>query len=132
MTTGNLRNDPYRHLSVDPIAGALGAEISGPDLTALSDEAVAEIRAALLAHGVVFFRDQHLTPASQAAFGRRFGALNRHPYVKPLDGHPDVFLITKEPADRHHFGNSWHTDLAYAERPALATILYGVEVPAAG
>lgn len=132
MTTGTLRNDPYRHVAVAPIAGALGAEISRADLTALNDETVAEIRAALLDHGVVFFRDQQLTPASQAAFGRRFGALNRHPYVKPLDGHPDVFRITKEPTDRHHFGNSWHTDLAYAEHPALATILYGVEVPAAG
>ena len=81
---------------------------------------------------MLVFRDQSLHPGSLAAFARRFGALNRHPYVKPLDGHPDVFRIVKEPDDVHHFGNGWHSDLSYAERPALATMLYATELPPYG
>src|SRR5262245_66375665 len=61
-------------LEVQPIAGALGAEISGVDLSKdLSDDAVAAIRRAWLEHLVVFFRDQDLSPARFLAFGRRFG-----------------------------------------------------------
>ena len=115
------------------ISGSLGAEVSGVDLSnAIDDRTVATIRAGLLEHLVLVFRDQSFEPGSLAAFARRFGALNRHPYVKPLDGHPDVFRIVKEPDDVHHFGNGWHSDLSYAERPAMATMLYGTELPPCG
>jgi taurine dioxygenase len=127
-----LRNREYEHIDVSPVAGSMGAEISGVDLLALDEAAFREVEAALLAYKVIFFRDQSFDAGSQSAFGRRFGALNRHPYVKGLDGHPDVFHIVKEPDDVHHFGSAWHTDLAYTERPALGTILYGMEVPDAG
>src|SRR5690606_21414962 len=69
-------------LTVRRVAGALGAEISGVDLSAdLSDETIAAIRDALVEHQVIFFRGQNLTPAQQVAFGGRFGPLNIHPYV---------------------------------------------------
>ena len=125
----NLQNGPRFHR----MSGSLGAEVSGVDLSgALDDHTVAGIRAGLLEHLVLVFRDQSLDPRSLAAFARRFGTLNRHPYVKPLDGHPDVFRIVKEPDDLHHFGNSWHSDLSYAERPALGTMLYATELPPHG
>jgi taurine dioxygenase len=132
MDPAELRSVTYERIRVAPVAGALGAEITDVDLNRVDDETVAEIRVALLRHCAVFFRDQELTPESQAAFARRFGPLNRHPYVKPMEGHPDVFRIIKEPGDAHHFGNSWHTDLAYTQCPALGTVLYGLDVPAAG
>ncbi len=125
-------NESYRCISVTPVTGSFAAEIAGVNLAALDDNVFAEIKHAFLRYRVLFFRDQDLTPESQIAFGRRFGALNRHPYVDPMPGYPDAFEIVKEPGDRHHFGNVWHTDLAYAERPVLGTILYGVEVPPAG
>ena len=115
------------------ISGSLGAEVSGVDLSdEIADRTISAIRAGLLEHLVLIFRDQSLDPRSLAAFARRFGTLNRHPYVKPLDGHPDVFRIVKEPDDIHHFGNGWHSDLSYAERPALATMLYATEIPPYG
>ena len=115
------------------ISGLLGAEVSGIDLSnAIDDRTVAAIRAGLLEHLVLVFRGRSLEPGSLAAFARRFGALNRHPYVKPLEGHLDVFRIIKEPDDVHHFGNGWHSDLSYAERPALATMLYATELPPYG
>ncbi len=132
MQAAELRNDPFRRITVTPFTGTFGAEITNIDLNAIDDETTAEIRAALLRYSVVFFENQEFTPESQAAFARRFGPLNRHPYVKPMDGHPDVFHIIKEPTDKHHFGNGWHSDLAYTETPALGTILYGIDVPQAG
>jgi taurine dioxygenase len=120
-------------ITVSPIAGALGAEVNGVDLSKQLDNSIFnEIHQALLDHQVLFFHDQNLTPQQQASFARRFGPLNRHPYVKPLKGAPDVFAIIKEPGDRHHFGNGWHTDLSYAEKPAMGAMLYGVEVPPYG
>ncbi len=122
----------YTRITVAPLAGALGAEISGVDITNVDQETYAEIHQAFLDHSVIFFRDQDLTPETQMAFGRLFGPLNRHSYVKGMDDYPDVFRIVKEPTDAHHFGNAWHSDLAYEAEPALGTILYGIDVPDAG
>ncbi|MGH6999248.1 MAG: TauD/TfdA dioxygenase family protein, partial [Phenylobacterium sp.] len=85
-------------LTIRKVAGALGAEISGVDLSAdLPDAVIEEIRAAFVRHQVVFFRGQNLTPQAQLAFGRRFGPLNIHPYVAGMPGHPEVMEIIKEP-----------------------------------
>ncbi|WP_337187820.1 TauD/TfdA family dioxygenase [Phenylobacterium sp.] len=119
-----------QNLKIRRVAGALGAEISGVDLSAdLPEEAIAAIRRALVEHQVVFFRDQDLTPAQQTAFGRRFGPLNIHPYVQGMDGHPEVMEIIKEPADRINFGGGWHSDMSFLKTPAIGSILYAVELP---
>jgi len=117
-------------LTIRKVAGALGAEISGADLSDdLSDGVIAQIRAALVEHQVIFFRDQSLSPEDQVAFGRRFGPLNIHPYVRGMDGHPEVMEIIKEPADRTNFGGGWHSDTSFLERPAIGSILYALELP---
>jgi taurine dioxygenase len=126
------REQEYNRITVAPLAGALGAEIFGVDITDVDQETYVEIHQAFLNHSVIFFRDQDLTPETQMAFGRLFGPLNRHSYVKGMNDYPDVFRIVKEPTDVHHFGNAWHSDLAYEEKPALATILYGIDVPEVG
>jgi taurine dioxygenase len=117
-------------LSIRKLAGALGAEITGVDLSRpLSDETIAEIRRAFLDHQVIFFRDQDLTPEQQLAFGRRFGPLNIHPYVAGMPGHPEVMEIVKEPADKVNFGGGWHSDMSFLETPSIGSILYAVEIP---
>ena len=63
----------YRRIEVRPIAGALGAEISGVDLGTLDDETFGEIKAAWLKHLVIFFRNQHITPEQQITFAKHFG-----------------------------------------------------------
>ena len=117
-------------LTIRRVAGALGAEISGVDLAQdLPDGVVAEIRAALVEHQVIFFRDQDLSPARQVAFGRRFGPLNIHPYVRGMEGYPEVMEIIKEPGDRTNFGGGWHSDTSCLERPAIGSILHAIELP---
>ncbi len=120
-------------LSITPLTGALGAEISGVDLSErLSPETVAAVRAALNEHHVLFFRDQALTPTEQIAFGRNFGQLGSHPYVEPNPDHPEVLEVVTEPDDRVNFGGGWHTDVTFLPEPDLGSILYAVETPAVG
>lgn len=117
-------------LTLRRTSGALGAEISGVDLSQeLSDRTVAAIRQALVEHQVIFFRDQDLTPAQQVAFGKRFGPLNIHPYVAGMTGHREVMEIIKEPSDKINFGGGWHSDMSFLQTPAIGSILYAVELP---
>jgi taurine dioxygenase len=117
-------------IDVRRVAGALGAEIVGVDLSQpLANETIAAIRKALVEHQVIFFRDQALTPEQQLAFGRRFGPLNIHPYVKGMADHPEVMEIIKEPSDRINFGGGWHSDMSFLEAPSIGSILYAVSTP---
>ena len=120
-------------LNIRRTSGALGAEISGVDLSgALADETIAALRQALVEHQVIFFRDQDLTPGQQVAFGARFGPLNIHPYVTGMAGQPEVMEIIKEPSDKINFGGGWHSDMSFLETPAIGSILYAVELPEFG
>jgi taurine dioxygenase len=120
----------YETITVQPIAGALGAEISGVDLSRpLPDEVIGEIRKALLDNLVIFFHDQQLTPVQQLAFGRRFGALQVHDFVEAMAGYPEILEVRKEPEERRNFGGGWHTDVSYLERPSLGSVLYALDVP---
>jgi taurine dioxygenase len=122
-----------KSISVAPAAGAIGAEISGIDLSQeLSDDSVAAIRQALLDHLVVFFREQELTPRQIMAFARRFGEPVTYPFVKGLDDFPEITPILKRESDRSNFGGLWHSDTTYQEVPPMGTILYGIEIPPYG
>jgi taurine dioxygenase len=123
----------YQTIEVDPIAGAMGAEIGGVDLSqALDNQTFAEIYQAFLDYQLIIFRDQVLTPTQQAAFGRRFGKLNVYPFVQGFEEQPEVFAIVKDKHEERNFGDIWHSDTTYLENPPLGTMLCAKEVPAAG
>ena len=114
-------------------SAALGAEIRGIDLRdALDDDTAAAIRGAFLEHQVVFFRNQKLGPAELLSCAACFGEPVEYPFAEGIPGSPFVTEIVKEPHERINFGGEWHSDTAYLERPPQATLLYAVEVPAAG
>jgi len=126
-------DNAYRAITVLPLAGAIGAEITGVDLANdLADATVAEIRRAWLEHLVVFFRDQLLGPVEFLAFARRIGEPVEYPFVKGLDAFPEVIAVTKLPHETVNFGGIWHSDTVYLERPPMATMLIAREVPAYG
>lgn len=117
-------------ITVMRLAGALGAEISGVDLSRELDGPTFDaIHRAYVDHEVIFFRDQTLTPDQHKAFGRRFGSLNIHPYVTGMEGHPEIMEIIKEPADKGNFGGGWHSDMSFLETPSIGSILYALEIP---
>ncbi|MGI9473525.1 MAG: TauD/TfdA dioxygenase family protein [Rubripirellula sp.] len=121
-------------LTIDPVAGALGAEIGGVSLSdELSDDVIARIRQALVDHMVIFFRGQSLTPGQQIAFARRFGALEEHDFVKGMQEYPEIIRVVREADETtKNFGGSWHADVTHQECPALGSVLYAVDVPTCG
>lgn len=124
---------PYQYLQVKPMTGALGAELFGVDLgQTLDDAVIAEIRRALLEFQVIFFRDQEMTPEQHRDFGKRFGELHVHEYVKGLDAYPEIIRIIKTESDTKNFGGTWHSDVTYHTTPPLGSILYALEVPEVG
>lgn len=117
-------------IEIRPLTGTCGAEIFGVDLAEpLHDDVVAQIRTTLAERGVVFFRDQRLTPDQQKAFGRRFGPLVSNPVYGHVEGHPEIMPVVKEPTDKYNIGDTWHSDMSYMPEPPLGSILYAREVP---
>ena len=124
-------------MEIRPASPATGAEILGADIGAgLDDGEFAILRDALDRHGVIVLRNQALTPESQVAFTRRFGEpeFNFNAARFGIDGSPEIYLISNivehgAPIGTRRAGETWHTDMSYAERPAGATMLYAVEVP---
>jgi taurine dioxygenase len=126
-------NTQYRHLTVRKFAGAAGADVTGVDLSReVPDDVLAEIRAALLDNCVICIRDQHFTPEQQLAFAKRWGEIHLHPFMQGMADYPEILAIIKKPGDKKNFGGSWHTDQMFSPSPAMATMLYALEVPSAG
>jgi taurine dioxygenase len=119
-------------IDLRPLAGAVGAEISGVDLRKLDDGAVAAIRRALLRHGVLFFREQSLDDAALKAFAGRFGPLFVHPFLKTDSPDPAVVEIRREPGDARIVGEQWHADTTMTPEPPMGAVLYALEVPPYG
>jgi len=115
------------------IAGALGAELHGVDLAVeLSAETIGAIRQALLDHGVIFFRDQDLPPDRLLALARRFGKPIEYPFLKGIEGFPEIITVSKLEDETINFGGVWHSDTTYLQEPPMATLLVAREVPEAG
>jgi len=117
-------------VEVRPIAGALGAEVLGVDLAKKFPEK--EVRKAFLEHQVIFFRDQTLDPAQFLAFARTLGRPVEYPFVRGLEGFPEVIEVKKLEHERHNFGGIWHSDTAYLEAPPMGSMLIAREVPPFG
>ncbi len=120
-------------ITVTPIAGALGAEISGIDLTRpLSAADVAAMRQALLDHLVIFFRDQPLSSENYMAFAEAFGTPTHYPLLKGIEGFPFIIEIVKREDETSNFGGIWHADTTYLEEPPMGSMLHAREVPPFG
>jgi len=119
-------------ITIHPVSGALGAEITGVDLSSLNDADFETVHQALLNHEVIFVRDQQLTPTQLVAFASRFGELDVHPIVNAMDGHPEVVRAWKPAGESASFGTGWHSDNSFFECPSLGTVLYGVVIPQYG
>jgi taurine dioxygenase len=122
-----------RSLEVHKIAGALGAEIAGVDLARdLDDATITEIRRIWLDNCVVFFRNQDLSPARFLDLARRFGQPIEYPFLKGLDGFPEIITVAKLEQEKINFGGVWHSDTSYLDIPPMATMLIAREVPPVG
>lgn len=120
-------------LDISPTSGALGAFIEGIDLSEpLDDSDIGEMREALNEHGVIFFRDQKITPEQHIAFAQRFGEIDVNRFFKAAAGYPQIAEVRKEPGQTTNIGGGWHTDHSYDQEPALGSILLARETPPRG
>jgi taurine dioxygenase len=120
-------------IEVRRLAGAIGAEISGIDLARdLDPQTTASLRRIWLEQCVVFFRDQHLSPAQFLRAAEAFGEPVEYPFVKGIEGFPVITPVVKLEHERVNFGGLWHSDTTYLEEPPMATMLLAREVPPVG
>jgi taurine dioxygenase len=120
-------------IEVSRVAGALGAELSGVDLSQpLDGPTTAVIRTALLEHLVIFFHGQELTSEQFLRFARTMGEPQHYPLLKGLPGYPEITEVQKLEHERVNFGGIWHSDTTYLERPPMGSMLYAREVPPFG
>ena len=98
-------------MEIQAFASALGALIHSVDLARpLPAAGVDAIRNAVADYGVVFFRDQRLTPEQHLGFACCFGAINVNRFFKTVDGYPEIAEVRKEPDQQRNIGDNWHTD----------------------
>ena len=112
--------------------GAVGATVSGVDLSNFSDQTLDELRHAFAEHSVLFFRDQALTPEQHIALAERWGDINVNRFFQAVEGYPQVAMVSKEPDQQFNIGGGWHTDHSYDQIPALGSMLYALEIPPVG
>jgi len=122
-------------IRVEPLTCAIGAELSNVNLgvASRSPELVTQIRALLLKHKVLFFRDQDITRAEHVAFARHFGDLEDHPVAGSDPENPGLVRIYKSPEmPNDRYENAWHTDATWREKPPFGCLLRCVECPPVG
>ena len=120
-------------MKIRKVAGALGAEISGVNLAAgMSPGLAAEIRQVFLAHQVIFLRGQDLSPQQFMEFATAMGQPVEYPFVKGIEGFPQIIEVKKLEHERTNFGGIWHSDTTYLEQPPMGSMLLSREVPPYG
>lgn len=127
--------DPaFERFAVTPLAGALGAEIRGIDLSRSLPSGVADdIRRAFLKYHMICIRDQRLGMDDYRRFARLFGEFSGNPIHVAMPGYPEFVKVVKQPGDTGPtFGGNWHSDLPWFEAPPKATMLYAEAVPPYG
>ncbi len=125
-----MRNQNVTFRTLTP---AIGATVSGVDLSQdLDNGTVDTIRAGLLEHQLLIFRDQDITPDQQVAFAERFGEVeDPHPVFDRLDINPKITIIESQ-GDKGYYNDAWHSDVSFKPRPALGSLLYARILPPAG
>ncbi len=120
-------------IKFEPLSPVIGCEISGLNLAdSLSPTLIKKLRSALLTHGVIFFRDQDMSPQQQLDFCKAFGEPGEYPFIKGLPGYPCVTPVIKKAHETINFGGLWHSDTTYLEKPPMGTVLHARKLPPIG
>jgi taurine dioxygenase len=124
----------YQTIRVKPEPTGFGASITGVDLSQpLSKDALGEVKSAWAAHAVVAFPGQPLTLDALEAFTQEIGPFGEDPFIKPMDGHPNVLELRREPDEKAtNFGAGWHSDWSFQAHPPAATLLRSEVTPPVG
>lgn len=121
-------------IEVQPSGGSCGAMVRGVDLHAgLTETVVGAIEHAWLQHLVLGFPDQHLTMEDLERFCLALGEYGDDPYIAPIDGHPHIIEVRREPDEiAPLFAEGWHSDWSFLATPPAGTALFGTVIPPTG
>ena len=122
----------YSTINVKPLSGNIGAEIDGVNLKKITKEQFKEIKIVFGKYGVIFFRNQNLSPEEEIIFAELWGEININRFFTNLEGYPKIALVSKEPDQKKNIGGAWHTDHTYDLEPAMGSILFAHQVPKKG
>jgi taurine dioxygenase len=124
----------YEHIRVQPQPHGFGAAITGLSIAKpLPAPVLGEVKKAWAAHSVICFPDQPLTHSQLEAFTRQFGEFGVDPYIVPMEGHPHILELRREPDEKAvNFGAQWHSDWSFQEEPPAGTILHAKVTPPVG
>jgi taurine dioxygenase len=117
-------------MQIKPITGIFGAEIKGADIRKPSD--LDAIKAAFAKYSVIRLRGSNMTPDDHITLANHFGTINVNRFFKPLESHPNIAIVLKEPQQKSAIGEMWHTDHSYDQIPAMGSILHAIETPPVG
>lgn len=115
-----------------PLSDHVGVEATGLDLNTLDEASFTSLRDAVAEHGMLFLRDQSLTPEQHIAFARRWGDIDVNKYFPANGGHPEIAEVRKAEQQKTNIGGGWHTDHSYDQVPAMGSILLARETPPTG
>jgi taurine dioxygenase len=117
-------------MQVKRLAGSLGAEVTGAQLSQFTASVIAEVKALLLEHKVLFFPQQDITVEQHVEFGKQFGRIESHPNLKnPYTDYPGIFELA---ATQGGIADEWHTDITFEDHPSILSILHMVKCPEVG
>ena len=119
-------------MTISVEAANTGAYVSNVNLGSITPSDVSSVREALGEHGVLFFRDQSVSPEQHIAFAEKFGAININRFFQPVSDYPQIAEVRKEPDQSKNIGEQWHTDHSYDQIPALGSVLVARALPDTG
>lgn len=124
----------HQELRVRQYKPLIGAVIENVDLSRpLSDENQRTVRQALVDHGVIFFREQTLTPEQHVALARIFGTpVRKNIYLPAVTGFPEIEVIAHSEKTQSGGTDNWHVDVSWQPQPPKATVLHAQEIPEGG
>lgn len=118
---------------IKPCASGLGAEVTGLNIAAgIDDAAFKHLRDAFVQHGLLFMRDQNISPEEHIAFAERWAPININRFFAAVADYPQIAEVRKEPDQKQNIGGDWHTDHSYDMIPAMGSILLARETPPVG
>ena len=120
-------------MDTQPLSPSLGSIVFGIDVSKpLTDSLLYELRAIWLDRQVIILRGQSLSSEQYLAFAKQLGVPDIYPFLKGLDGFPEITPILKKETEKVNFGGVWHSDTTYQPCPPMATMLYALELPPVG
>lgn len=119
-------------MNINTFSDSCGAVVEGLQLASVTEQNIQALRMAFAEHGVLFFRDQQLTPEQHLEFARRFGEIVMNKFFGETDEFAEIAEVRKEPGQEMNIGGGWHTDHSYDEEPAMGSILVARELPETG